>query len=100
MTPYLKADTEVFSVERYDQTLPFYLKRTVTLVNYVDEFNLGQEAEPHKWIPTNEAFALRWNAAPNALGITNIKTYQKLQESGLPMTMIYNDPRRIVFKKP
>ncbi|PTU30654.1 phospholipid carrier-dependent glycosyltransferase [Stenotrophobium rhamnosiphilum] len=100
MTPYLKADTEVFSVERYDQTLPFYIKRTVTLVNYVDEFNLGQEAEPHKWIPTNEAFALRWNAAPNALAITNVKTHQKLQESGLPMTVIYTDPRRVVFKKP
>ena len=100
MTPYLKPDTEVFSVARYDQTLPFYLKRTVTLVAYVDEFNLGQEAEPQKWIPSVASFVPRWNATPSALAITNPKTYQELQQAGLPMVVVYSDPRRIVFRKP
>ena len=30
----------------YDQTVPFYIGRTLTLVAYVDEFETGQKAEP------------------------------------------------------
>lgn len=100
ITPYLKSDTEVFSVAGYDQTLPFYLKRTVTLVAYVDEFDLGQTAEPEKWIPSLASFVPRWNASPSAIGSANPRTYQALQQAGLPMVVIYNDPRRIVFRKP
>ena len=34
----------------YDQTLPFYLGRTTTLVDYRDELGLGLDAEPEKGI--------------------------------------------------
>lgn len=100
MTSYLKPDTEVFSVARYDQTLPFYLKRTVTLVAYVDEFNLGQEAEPQKWIPSLAAFVPRWKEAPGPLAIMSPAMYQELLQAGLPMAVVYTDPRRVVVRKP
>ncbi len=100
ITPYLKPNTEVFSVAGYDQTLPFYLKRTVTLVAYVDEFDLGQTAEPQKWVPSMASFVPRWNASPSAIGSANPKIYKELQQAGLPMVVIYTDPRRIVFRKP
>jgi 4-amino-4-deoxy-L-arabinose transferase-like glycosyltransferase len=100
VTPYLKSETEVFSVASYDQTLPFYLKRTVTLVAYVDEFDLGQTAEPEKWVPSLASFVPRWKASPDAIASANPKTYKALQEVGLPMQVIYQDPRRIVFRKP
>jgi len=100
MAPYIQPNTEVFSVESYDQGLPFYLKRTVTLVNYVDEFNLGEEAEPKKWIPTLDAFVTRWNAAPSAVARTSPDSYEKLQKLGLPMAVIYADPRRVLIRKP
>lgn len=98
--PYLKPDTEVYSVSMYDQTLPFYLKRTITLVAYVDEFDLGQTAEPEKWIPSLASFVPRWNSSPSAIASTSPKTFKTLQEAGLPMLVIYSDPRRIVFRKP
>lgn len=100
MRPYLKPDTPVFSVSWYDQTFPFYLKRTVTLVNYVDEFNLGETVEPQLWIPTVDEFAQRWRAAPEALALTGESTYEQLVKMGLHMTVIYRDPRRLVIKKP
>ncbi|MGH8460120.1 MAG: phospholipid carrier-dependent glycosyltransferase [Stenotrophobium sp.] len=100
MQPYLRPDVPVFSVSQYDQTLPFYLKRTVTLVNYVDEFHLGETVEPNLWIPTLNEFARHWRAAPEALALTGQDTYEQLAKMGLTMTIIYRDPRRIVIKKP
>ena len=39
--PLIGPDTRVYSVGIYDQTVPFYLGRTVTLVDYRDEFETG-----------------------------------------------------------
>ena len=97
---HLKPDTEVFSVSQYEQTLPFYLKRTVTLVNYVDEFDLGQKAEPEKWIPSLEAFPARWNAASNALALVNPDIFTKFEKAGLPMVVLHRDVRRVLIQKP
>lgn len=100
LQPYIQPDTEVFSVRYYEQGLPFYLKRTVTQVEYVDEFALGQKAEPEKWIPTMDAFPQRWKAAPSAVGITNPATYEEIEKTGLAMTLIYRDGRRVLFRRP
>jgi hypothetical protein len=37
----LRPGVPFYSVGMYEQTLPFYLKRTVTLVEYGDEFTFG-----------------------------------------------------------
>jgi 4-amino-4-deoxy-L-arabinose transferase-like glycosyltransferase len=100
MQPYLTPETEIFSVRYYEQTLPFYLKRTVTLVNYVDEFELGEKAEPMKWIATMEAFPERWHKAPSAVAMTKPDVFAELEKLALPMTVIYRDPRRVLFRKP
>ena len=97
---YVKADTEVFSVQRYEQGLPFYLKRPVTLVAYVDEFDLGQKAEPEKWIPRIEDFPARWSAAPSAVALMGHGTFESLQKAGLPMIVILADSRRVLIRKP
>ena len=46
----LSPDVPFFSIQTYEQTLPFYLKRTMTLVDFYDELNLGLEQEPEKGI--------------------------------------------------
>ncbi|QOZ82588.1 MULTISPECIES: glycosyltransferase family 39 protein [Chromobacterium] len=98
--PYLNADTPVFSVRYYDQTFPFYLGRPVTLVQFVDEFEFGESQEPQRWMPRLEQFVAAWNAAPRALAMTDPATYQELQAQGLPMRVVYQDPRRLVVAKP
>lgn len=91
--PHLRPGAPFYSLEGYDQTLTFYLKRTVTLVAYQDEmaFGLAQEPEkllPHKWLPDIESFKQAWVRQPYALAIMPHATYQQLSQQGLPMRVI------------
>ncbi|MBI3524072.1 MAG: glycosyltransferase family 39 protein [Betaproteobacteria bacterium] len=96
----VKPDVPFFSVNTYDQTLPFYLKRTVTLVGYKDELGFGIEHEPHKFIPDLASFEKIWRAAPQAWALMGPDTYQQLLAAGLPMHLAAQDTRRIIVRKP
>lgn len=98
--PWLKADTEVYAVRSYDQTLPYYLGHTVTLVDYVDEFELGQRVDPTRAVPTIEAFAARWQSQAHPVAMFDEATYQLLHQRGVAMQIIYRDARRLVVSKP
>lgn len=101
MAPHVDATTPVYAVRSYEQTLPFYLRRPVILVDYTDEFAFGQAHEPDKWIPTLAAFADAWRRAPHAAAYMTRDTLTILrQEQGLTMQVIYEDPRRLVAIKP
>jgi 4-amino-4-deoxy-L-arabinose transferase-like glycosyltransferase len=100
MKPFLAPGTRVYSVGHYDQTVPFYIGRTVTLVNYVDEFETGQKAEPRAWIPRLEDFPAEWQRPGGALAIMQPGAYEKLKASGLPMQVLHDDPRRVLVRKP
>lgn len=89
-----------YSVLTYEQTLPFYLSRTFTLVQYQDEMGFGIKQEPERWVPTLEAFAKVWAAQPEALAIMQVQVYPLLQQQGLPMKIIFQDTQHIVVKKP
>ena len=97
--PHLKPDTRLYSVGNYEQTLPFYLKRTLTLVDYVDEFEMGQKREPEKWIPKQSDFALAWNAPGPAIAIIPPRDVDKIRALGIDFDVIHQDPRRAAIKK-
>lgn len=98
--PYLDPAVPLFSVQTYDQTLPFYLGRTVTLAAYQDEFGYGLKQEPRLGIPTIAEFERAWRQAPRALAIMEPVTYTMFKQKGLPMRIIARDLRRIVIAKP
>ena len=98
--PYLGPDTPFYSVKMYDQTLPFYLQRTLTLVDYQDEFSYGLAQEPRLGVPTLAEFKSRWLQDKNALAIMQPQLYEELRVQGLPMNVIVNDGTRIVVNKP
>jgi len=100
LRPMLSAETPLFAVDYYDQTLPFYMKRTVTLVDYVSEFHFGEEQEPQKWIPDLPAFGRLWRRLPQAVAVTDPDGFLSLQRLGLPMQVIDRTPRRVVVRKP
>src|SRR5580692_4881439 len=52
----------IFAVQAYEQSLPFYLRSTVVLVDYRDEFDLGLAQSPRLGIATLGQFADRWRA--------------------------------------
>jgi 4-amino-4-deoxy-L-arabinose transferase-like glycosyltransferase len=96
----VKADIPFYSVLTYEQTLPFYLKRTFTLVQYQDEMGFGIKQEPQRWVPNLEEFAKVWAAQPEALAIMPVYAYALLQQQGLAMQIIFEDTQHIVVKKP
>ena len=98
--PYVKADEPFYSVSTYEQTLPFYLKRTFTLVQYQDEMAFGIMQEPQRWIPDIASFAKVWQAQPAALAIMPVSIYPKLKQLDFAMKIIYEDPQYIVVSKP
>ena len=98
--PYVKADEPFYSVDTYEQTLPFYLKRTFTLVQYQDEMAFGIMREPQRYIPDYASFAKVWQAQPAALAIMPVDTYTRLKQMDFAMKIIYEDPQYIVVSRP
>ena len=96
----LRPGAPFYSVGMYDQTLPFYLKRTVTLVDYSDEFEFGLAQEPGRRIDTMEQFEQRWRADAVAYAIMKEETWRQLQAGGLPMRVLARDTWRVVVAKP
>jgi len=93
-------DVPFFSVNTYDQTLPFYLKRTLTMVSYRDELGFGIAQEPEKFIPDYTGFETAWRNAPKALALMAPLDYQHFRALDLPMKILAEDPRRIIVSKP
>jgi 4-amino-4-deoxy-L-arabinose transferase-like glycosyltransferase len=100
VTPLLKPGVTFYSVRMYDQTLPYYLDRTVTLVNYRDEFSFGLDQEPDKWIPTMSEFKRRWTADRDAFAIVRLDDFPEFAQAGLPTTEVMRDTRYVIVRKP
>jgi len=98
--PQIDLAAPFFSVDYYEQTLPFYLKRPVTLANYMDEFELGITQEPAKSLPSIVAFESKWRSLSKATAITSPDRFSQLQKNGLPARVIHQDAQRVVFVKP
>ncbi|HEX8986557.1 MAG TPA: glycosyltransferase family 39 protein [Rhodocyclaceae bacterium] len=96
----IPADAPFFSVNTYDQTLPFYLKRTVTMVSYKDELEFGIAQEPQKFIPDMAGFERAWRAAPKAYALMSPDNYEQYRAGGLPMRLLAADTRRVIVAKP
>ncbi|MCF8149536.1 MAG: glycosyltransferase family 39 protein [Burkholderiaceae bacterium] len=96
--PQLKPEVPFFSVDTYDQSLQFYLKRTTTMVGYRDELGFGIAQEPEKFIPDIAGFEQAWNAAPEAWALMSPGTWKALDSKGFPMTEVVRDTRRVVVR--
>jgi len=100
IAPQIKPDVPFYSVYHYEQTLPFYLKRTLTLVDFQDEMAFGIGQEPHKWLPTVDALAAKWKTDAEAYAIMPLYAVQILKDKGMDMKEIYRDHQLVVVIKP
>jgi 4-amino-4-deoxy-L-arabinose transferase-like glycosyltransferase len=100
LAPRIDPSTPVFSVRDYDQTMPFYLRRSTILVDYLDEFEFGLTREPQRGVSSLAAFADRWRLEPRAAAYLKPATFDELRALGLPMQVVYRDARRLVVVKP
>ena len=98
--PIIKPDVPFYSVLCYEQTLPFYLKRTFTLVDFQDEMDFGIKQEPERWIASVEILAQRWSTQAEAYAIVPTPLFYILQQQGMATKVIYRDEQYIVVSKP
>ena len=95
LKPQLKADTPFYCLQMYDQTLPFYLERTCTLVAHQDEMAFGLEQEPHKWIPTEAEFLAQRAQLRGAVVLMPPDKYDQLLAQHVPLKLLVRDTRRV-----
>ena len=95
------ADVPVFAVDMYDHTLPWSLKRTVTMVGYRDELGDAVDWEKHKFVPDLMTFARLWNEAPRAWAFLPVNEADKLpQELGIRVEVLARGAQYAILKKP
>jgi 4-amino-4-deoxy-L-arabinose transferase-like glycosyltransferase len=88
-----------FQVRMYDQTLPFYLKRTTTLVQYRDELGPGLDAQPELAIDRETDWIARWKSLPQAYALMAPETHAELAAAGVPLRVIASDSRRVLVAR-
>lgn len=98
--PIARSGVPFFAVDTYDHTLPFYTRRTLTMVAYKDELATAIGWEPHKFLPDYAAFERAWAAAPQALALMAPREFEMFRARGLPMQLVARDPRRVIVQKP
>ncbi|HZT62034.1 MAG TPA: glycosyltransferase family 39 protein [Burkholderiales bacterium] len=92
-------DPPFYSVASYDQSVPFYLGRSVTLVGYKDELAPGIAAEPGRYVGSVDEFLGRWQADGEAFAIMKPRLYEKLSREGLPGHVLARDARWIIVAR-
>jgi 4-amino-4-deoxy-L-arabinose transferase-like glycosyltransferase len=92
-------EAPVYQIAMYDQTVPFYLGRTTTLVAFRDELALGIDAEPERQIPTLAAWIPQWSALATAYAVMTPDLYDQLAAAGVPMRVLARDSRRVIVAR-
>jgi 4-amino-4-deoxy-L-arabinose transferase-like glycosyltransferase len=96
----LGSDTPIYAVGKYEQSLPFYLQRTLILVEHADEMGFGLSVEPQLWIPKRSDFIAQWREfvaqEKRAVAIIHPNVYPDLVSQGVPMRVIVQDPKRVI----
>ncbi len=92
-------DAPIYSVGTYDQTLPFYLRRTVRLVAYRGEFAYGLQHSPSAEIPGVGEFLREWSAQTRAFAVMERPMFDDLKRRGAPMREVSRDARRVLVAR-
>jgi 4-amino-4-deoxy-L-arabinose transferase-like glycosyltransferase len=97
--PWIGNSTRLYCVNGYLQPLPFYWRRTCTLVGYRGELDFGLKQEPERWIPDLAQFERDWRSQDDALALLRPQDYRDLAALGLPMRVIYTSQSLVAVKR-
>jgi 4-amino-4-deoxy-L-arabinose transferase-like glycosyltransferase len=88
--PFVTAQTPLYSVGQYRETVSPYLGRTLQLAGYEGELRFGLSEEPERSMTTQE-FAARWSAGGSAVAFFDPGVWDTLRRQGLPGRVIAAD---------
>lgn len=89
-----------YSVRILDHTVPFYLGKTMVMVEFPDELEFGVKQEPQLWLHTLDAFIARWTEDQTAYALMVPEQFVQLQNLNVPMQEVGRDSRRVIVKHP
>lgn len=99
-TRLFDSDHAFYSIAQFDHSLPFYLGRTVTLVDYTGELKTGMRAEPGKAIDTVAEFMQVWRRTnEQAYAVMRPRQFDDFERAGLPMSVVARDRRLVVVSR-
>jgi 4-amino-4-deoxy-L-arabinose transferase-like glycosyltransferase len=97
--PAADRDAPVYSVGTYDQSLTFYLRRTVTLVGYRGELDYGLRKEPGAEIADVAEFLRRWSSPTQAFAVMEKAMFNDLKSRGVPMRLVAQTVNRVLVAR-
>ncbi|MGV3740925.1 MAG: glycosyltransferase family 39 protein [Burkholderiaceae bacterium] len=97
----LDPQTPIYAVGGYEYALPFYLHRTLILVEKAEDgMKPGLKQQPHLWIPERAAFIRKWSEdharGKKALAVMPPHVFSALRQHSVPMCILAQDSRRII----
>jgi 4-amino-4-deoxy-L-arabinose transferase-like glycosyltransferase len=92
-------DAPLYSVGTYDQSLTFYLQRTVTLVGYRGELDYGLRKAPGAEITDVAEFLRRWSSQSRAFAVMEKTMFEDLKSRGVPMRLVATDVNRVMVAR-
>jgi len=97
--PTADRQAPLYSVRTYDQSLTFYLQRTVTLVGYRGELDYGLRKAPDREISEDE-FLTAWNSQSKAYAVMDKRTFNTFKERGVPMRTVGETVGQVMVARP
>jgi hypothetical protein len=97
--PAADRDAPFYSVGTYDQTLTFYLRRTVTLVRYRGELDYGLRKRPAAEIADEAEFVRLWSAQPRAFAVMEKSMVGELKSRGMPMRVVAENVAHVLVAR-
>ena len=83
-----EADVPFYSLAMYDQTMPPYLGRTLTVVKFRGELDMGITQEPAKAVASVEEFRRLWQGHTQAYAIMPRAQYDEERVAGTPLSIL------------
>jgi hypothetical protein len=89
----------LYSVGTYDQSLTFYLRRTVTLVAYRGELDYGLRKAPGAGIADVAEFIRRWSSPAQSFAVMEKTMFDDLKSRGVPMRLVAQSVNRVLVAR-
>ncbi len=86
----------LYSVGTYDQTLPFYWRRTFQLVAYRGELDYGLKYDPGAEWPSTTQFIEQWDRESLAYAVMERDMFDDLKRRGVPLHELSRDLHRVL----
>jgi len=97
--PEISRSAPIYSVGTYDQTLPFYWRHTVKLVDYRGELDYGLRHQPGADIASLNQFLTQWSRETTGYAVMERSLFEKLKIRGVPMRELGHNVQRVLVAR-